>query len=234
MSKKNTTSPYFSKSTFTFLTDLSRHNQREWFNDNKQRYEECVRGPALAFIDDIAPELQLIAPRFLAIPKKVGGSLMRVHRDVRFGKDKTPYKTNIGIQFRHEVGKNIHAPGYYLHLSPHECFFGVGIWRPDSSALGDIREAIRDKGEKWLAAKDEPTFQEHFALGGESLKNAPRGYAKDHPLLKDLKRKDFIAIEHFDRGQTLSEDFLHETVAHYDYATKYMQFLCSALNVRFD
>jgi uncharacterized protein (TIGR02453 family) len=225
---------HFTTATFDFLGELSRNNKREWFNDNKQRYEEYVRGPALNFITDIAPELQLIAPRFLAIPNKVGGSLMRVYRDTRFGKDKTPYKTNIGIQFRHETGKDIHAPGYYLHLSPQECFFGAGIWRPDSTALGAIREAIRDKGDKWLAARDDINFYQHFELGGESLKNAPRGFARDHPLLEDLKRKDFIAIEHFPREQVLSTDFLHHTVRHFDYASRYMQFLCGALNVRFD
>ncbi len=225
---------YFSKTTFHFLTELSRNNNREWFNDNKQRYEDCVRSPALAFIENIAPELQLIAPRFLALPKKVGGSLMRVYRDTRFGKDKTPYKTNIGIQFRHDVGKDVHAPGYYLHLSPQECFWGAGIWRPDSTALGQIREAIRDKGGKWLAARDDANFCQHYALGGESLKNAPRGFAKDHPLLEDLRRKDFIAIEHFPQNVTLNKNFLAETLTHFNYATTYMRFLCAALNVRFD
>lgn len=234
MRKPSAAHTYFTQATFDFLATLSRNNNREWFNDNKPRYEEHVRGPALAFIEDIAPELQLIAPRFLAVPKKVGGSLMRVHRDTRFGKDKTPYKTNIGIHFRHEAGKDVHAPGYYLHIAPQECFLGAGIWRPDSTALGQIREAIRDKGEKWQAARDDTDFAQHFALGGESLKNAPRGYAKDHPLLEDLKRKDFIAIEHFDRDQVLSDDFLQDTVAHFDYASRYMQFLCGALGVRFD
>ena len=234
MKPQKPASAYFTQATFTFLTELSRSNEREWFNDNKQRYEEYVRGPALAFIEDIAPELQLIAPRFLAVPKKVGGSLMRVYRDTRFSKDKTPYKTNIGIQFRHEVGKNVHSPGYYLHISPQECFLGVGIWRPDSTTLGQIREAIRDKGDKWLAARDDSDFAQHYDLRGESLKNAPRGFAKDHPLLEDLKRKDFIANEDFPPEQVLSVDFLHDTVTHFEYATRYMQFLCGALNVRFD
>lgn len=100
--------------------------------------------------------------------------------------------------------------------------------------MGQIREAIRDNGNKWIAARDDANFAQHFALGGESLKNAPRGFAKDHPLLADLKRKDFIAIEHFDRQQVLDGNFLHETVRHFDYATRYMQFLCGALGTRFD
>jgi uncharacterized protein (TIGR02453 family) len=225
---------YFSNDSFAFLSELARNNQREWFNDNKQRYEAVVRSPALAFIADIAPELQLIAPRFLAVPKKVGGSLMRVYRDTRFGRDKTPYKTNIGIQFRHETGKDVHAPGYYLHLSPQECFFGVGIWRPDATALGLIREAIYDKGDSWRAACAEEPFRQHYVMSGESLKNAPRGYAKDHPLLEDLKRKDFIAIAHFPPQMALEQDFLPMTIDRFAQAIKYMQFLCAALGVRFD
>ena len=234
MHAKKTASYYFTRATFTFLTELSRNNNREWFNDNKQRYEESVRGPALAFIADIAPELQLIAPRFLATPKKLGGSLMRVYRDTRFAKDKTPYKTNIGIQFRHEAGKDVHAPGYYLHLSPQECFFGAGIWRPDSTALGRIREAIRDKQEKWCAARDDDDFQQRFELSGESLTNAPRGYAKDHPLLEDLKRKDFIGIAHFPTDISMDNDVMEEALANFTSATPYMRFLCAALNLRFD
>jgi len=159
---------------------------------------------------------------------------MRVYRDTRFGKDKTPYKTNIGIQFRHETGKDAHAPCYYLHIAPQECFFGAGIWRPESTTLGKIREAIRDKSDKWLAARDDSLFEQHYALGGESLKNAPRGFAKDHPLLEDLKRKSFIAIGHIPLEQVLSASFLRDTVTHFEYATRYMQFLCGALDVRFD
>jgi len=88
---------YFTQATLDFLQQLKNNNDREWFQANKQRYEEHIRTPALTLIEDIAPTLQLIAPRFRAIPKKTGGSLMRVQRDTRFAKDKTPYKTNIGI-----------------------------------------------------------------------------------------------------------------------------------------
>ena len=71
-------------------------------------------------------------------------------RDTRFAKDKTPYKTNIGIHFRHDAGKDVHAPGYYLHIEPDEFFLGAGIWRPDSATLGKIRDRINDKGDQWL------------------------------------------------------------------------------------
>ena len=226
--------PYFTASTLKFLSDLSNNNERAWFQENKQAYEDNVRGPALAFIEDIAPKLQIIAPRFRAIPKKVGGSLMRVYRDTRFGKDKTPYKTNIGIQFRHEAGKDVHAPGYYLHIENGNFFLGAGIWRPDSTALGKIRDAIIEKGEKWVSVRDDKMFIVRFALEGESLKNGPRGYPKEHPLIEDLKRKDFIAINEIKKTDVLSPGFLDEAVKQFANTEPLMRFLCSALEIRFD
>lgn len=225
---------YFTNTTLTFLRDLSDNNERDWFQENKQRYEDHVRSPALNFIEDIAPRLQVIAPRFRAIPKKVGGSLMRVYRDTRFSKDKTPYKTNIGIQFRHEAGKDVHAPGYYLHIEPGDCFLGVGIWRPDSTALGMLRDAIVEKGDQWQAARDSKHFKQSFSLVGDMLTNPPRGYPKDHPLLEDLKRKDFIAIRQLTQKSVLSGDFLDETIESFGQAEPFMRFLCSALEVSFD
>jgi len=227
-------SPYFTAATLKFLKDLTDNNEREWFQENKQAYEDKVRTPALAFIEDIAPKLQLIVPRFRAIPKKMGGSLMRVYRDTRFGKDKTPYKTNIGIQFRHEAGKDVHAPGYYLHVENGNFFLGAGIWRPDSTALGKIRDRIIESGNEWVSVRENKTFNKKFSLEGDSLKNGPRGYPKDHPFMEDLKRKDFIAINEITKKDVLSEDFLDEVVTQFDYTEPLMRFLCSALEIRFD
>ncbi|HKI61335.1 MAG TPA: TIGR02453 family protein, partial [Mariprofundaceae bacterium] len=95
---------FFSEATFNFLGQLAENNRREWFQEHKQQYEDAVREPALAFIKAMRPYMAEMAPHFVADARKMGGSLMRVHRDTRFSKDKTPYKTNIGIQFRHELG----------------------------------------------------------------------------------------------------------------------------------
>jgi len=130
---------------------------------------------------------------------------MRVHRDVRFSRDKSPYKTNIGIQFRHEMGKDVHAPGFYLHIEPRCCFIGVGIWRPDSFALSKIRDAIIERDQYWLTVINDKKFKKNFELSGESLKTVPRGYDKKHPLIEDLRRKDFIAISHVDDKTVLSK-----------------------------
>ncbi|MFW2439636.1 MAG: DUF2461 domain-containing protein, partial [Arenicellales bacterium] len=176
----------FTTNSLSFLHKLASNNNRDWFNENKAAYEETVRTPALQFITDMANELAKISPHFLAQPKKTGGSLMRVYRDVRFGKDKRPYKTNIGIQFRHEQGKDVHAPGFYVHIEPNDCFVGVGIWRPDTRTLGKIRDVIAEHPVKWKTASGGKTFNKNFELSGESLKQAPRGYDKNHPLIEDL------------------------------------------------
>jgi uncharacterized protein (TIGR02453 family) len=224
---------FFSQASFDFLTKLDANNNRDWFNRHKQEYEDAVRSPALDFIDAMADDIWAISPHFLAVPRKVGGSLMRVYRDVRFGKDKRPFKTNIGIQFRHFQGKDVHAPGFYVHLEPKECFLGVGIWHPDAPALGRIRTSVAENSAAWIKASRDKKFTKTFELSGDSLANAPRGYAKDHFLLDDLKRKDFIAITEFNSKLAVSARFQPQVVESFRSAVPFMKFLCEALELPF-
>ncbi len=129
----------FTPETIRFFTQLSKNNNRDWFAKNKSRYEDVVLNPALELVTDMEAPLKKVSPHFLAIPKRSGGSLMRIYRDTRFSKDKTPYKTNLGIHFRHEIGKDVHAPGFYFHIDREQIFIGAGIWHPDSSTLKKIR-----------------------------------------------------------------------------------------------
>jgi uncharacterized protein (TIGR02453 family) len=221
----------FTAETFEFLRLLGANNNRDWFNERKGIYESNVREPALEFITQMQPLLGDISHRFLATPKKVGGSLMRIHRDARFSKGKTPYKTNVGIQFRHFMGKDVHAPGFYLHIADDQCFIGAGIWRPDGPALSKIRSFIDENPRGWLKAKEEAVFAEHFSLSGESLKRPPRGFNADHPLIDDLKRKDFIAIAPVTPEQITSADFIKQCTRYFTMADKYMYYLCTALDL---
>ena len=125
----------FEPATLRFLEELEDNNNRPWFNENKSRYEVDVLDVALRFIQSMQDPLHEIAPHFVAQPTRMGGSLMRVYRDTRFSKNKTPYKTNIGIQFRHERARDVHSPGYYLHIEPNDVFLGAGMWRPDTEPL---------------------------------------------------------------------------------------------------
>lgn len=225
--------PPFHKELFTFLRQIRQHNERVWFDANKPLYETAVRMPAFAFINAMGPRLATVSPHFRAIAKKSGGSLMRVYRDTRFSKDKTPYKTNVGIQFRHELGRDVHAPGYYVHLEPGRCFLGAGIWRPESKALRKIRDFIADNPGSWRKVVDDRKFKMRFVLDGESLVRAPRGYPPDHPLIDDLKRKDFIAINDFADAKALDNDFADWVMASFQTATPLMRYLCQALEVPF-
>lgn len=99
----------FTPDIFAFLRDLATNNNRAWFHENKQRFEDSVRQPALDFITDFVEPLETLSPHFVADSRTVGGSLFRIHRDTRFSKDKTPYKLNTGMHFRHERAKDAHA-----------------------------------------------------------------------------------------------------------------------------
>lgn len=223
----------FPKETLQFLKTLKRNNDREWFQKNKARYEAAFLAPSLDFIQAMEKPLSKISPCFTAIAKKQGGSLMRIYKDTRFAKDKTPYKTNIGIQFRHEAGCSVHAPGYYLHVEPGSVFLGVGIWRPDRQPLLQIRQAISQEPADWKRARDAKGFQSIYELSGDSLKRPPAGFEKDDPMIEDLKRKDFIGVCNLDDDTLTDPKFLQEVTKKFKAATPFMRFLCNALELPF-
>ena len=224
---------FFGEDTFSFLSRLGENNNRDWFHEHKHEYEAMVREPALDFIRAMKPELVRFAPHFVAVDKKVGGSLMRVYRDVRFGKNKQPYKTNIGIQFRHELGKDVHAPGFYLHIEAGEAFVGAGIWHPDSETLKKIRTYIDAHPTRWQDALNDKALNKAFSLAGDSLKRAPKGYPMDHPMIEDLKRKDFIAIAPLMPELILQDDLVGLIGSYFETATPLMQQLCRAVSVKY-
>ncbi|HUW39196.1 MAG TPA: DUF2461 domain-containing protein [Rhodocyclaceae bacterium] len=223
----------FTEATFNFLEALSANNDRAWFAANKPRYESLVREPALDFIGAMAPALDSFAPHFRADPRKMGGSLMRVYRDTRFSRDKTPYKTNIGIQFRHELGRDVHAPGFYVHIAADESFLAVGSWHPDSDALGRIRDRIAGTPEQWFSVRDHKHFVAQWELAGDSLTRPPRGYAADHQAMADLKRKDFIGIAPLSRSEATGSGLVKLAGERFTAAAPFMKFLCDALEIQY-
>jgi len=197
----------FRPEMFTFLRQLKRHNNRDWFAKNKLRYETELRDPALQFIANFAPYLRKIHPEFVADPHPSRGSLFRIYRDTRFASDKRPYKTHVGMRFSHSSGKDAHAPVFYVHLEPDNCFVAAGIWHPEQVALSRVRMAIVEKPGEWKKAKGK------LELEGDSLARPPRGFCADHPFIEDLKRKDFIASEAFTDKQVCSPAFVTEVAA---------------------
>lgn len=224
---------YFTDRTFRFLRELKENNNRPWFQENKQRYEEHVKRAALEFIEAFAPHLEKVSPRFVADPSPVGGSLFRIYRDTRFSKDKSPYKTYVGIRFSHERAKDVHAPGYYLHLDDDGAWAGCGIWRPDAAALRAIRDAIVDDPTGWKRAKNAKRFASTWELGGDALKRGPRGYDRDHPLIEDLKRKDFIGHAPLSKKLAKSPELPERLAAMCRDASSFQRFLCRALDMEY-
>ncbi len=222
---------YFQPSLFEFLAALRSHNNREWFLAHKQRYESVVRDPMLHFIADFGPHLQQISTRFVADPRANGGSLFRIYRDVRFSKDKSPYKTNAGAQFRHEAGRDVHAPGFYLHLEPGTVFVASGVWHPDSRALTKIRDAIVEHPKRWQQITSSKVLRATGSLGGDALKRPPSGYDPAHPLIADLQRKDYIVLAHFTEEQAGAPDFMDVFTRTCRTFAPFMTFLTTALEL---
>lgn len=227
---------HFIPAVFAFLRELEQNNEKAWWEQNKDRYISVIREPALEFISDFETPLHKISTHFTADSRTVGGSLMRPYRDVRFSKDKTPYKTNVGIQFRHEQGKDVHAPGFYLHLEPKSCFAGVGLWAPETAVARQIRQAIYDDPARWKKAAKGKSFTDTWNPmpdEEEMLKRVPREFDQHHPYADDLRRKSFIAGARISQNQVTGEGFDLELAAMFRKASNYTRFLCDAIGVPF-
>jgi uncharacterized protein (TIGR02453 family) len=225
---------YFTPSVFTFLRELEDNNNKPWWEANKERYIRVIRDPAKAFIADFEPRLHNMSDRFLADTRTNGGSLMRPYRDMRFGKDKTPYKTNVGIQFRHEMGKDVHAPGFYLHIEPGGCFAGVGMWNPEPKVARSIREAIYDDPNGWKKATKYKGFTNVWDLdAGEDakLKRVPSEFDDGFPYADDLRMKSFIAVHKLTQKTVTSPEFDVELSKVFRSGSALNAFLCHAIGL---
>jgi uncharacterized protein (TIGR02453 family) len=219
---------YFTPDSFAFLRELRDNNNRDWFLAHKPQYERHVRDPALRFISDFGPRLARIAPRLVADARPSGGSMFRIYRDTRFSRDKSPYKTHVGIHFFHESAKAAASvPGFYLHLSPDQCFAAGGIWHPDPLALRRMREAIAGGSPEWKAIK-----RSKLPIEGGSLKRPPKGYPADHPFIDDLKLTDFVTSVAVTEKELCSPRFLSDFADHCRKMVPLMKFVTHALALR--
>ena len=223
----------FSEDTFGYLQALAFNNNREWFETHRADYETTIIQPSLALISDMEGIIKSISPHYQAVAKKVGGSLMRIYRDTRFAKDKTPYKTNIGIQFRHQHSGDVHAPGFYVHLAVGECFAGVGTWHPEASELLKIRQSVANHPAEYTSAVEVAAQGSDLTLFGDSLKKVPRGFDPEHPLANELRRIDFLLSANLAPQLYLNAGLVGELEKRFRASVPYMQFLCRALDVPF-
>ena len=182
----------FTAQAFTFLGQLERNNDKAWFEAHRDEYESAIREPALAFIDEAGEWFEAAKLPYVAEAKKVGGSLSRIHRDIRFSKDKSPYNTHVIMAFEHRKSSEERPlPGIGVRWDKEGASVGGGCWMGGTPVLNKVRDAIVADPKGWTAAKKGVRLQTpHYA---PPLKTAPRGYAKDHPMIADLKRQTFAA-----------------------------------------
>lgn len=226
--------PGFPKDLFKFLNALGMNNNRDWFNENKERYRNNVVAPICDFIAAMEPRLYKISKYYVADSRPHGGSMFRIYRDTRFSKDKTPYKEFVGCQFRHVTGKDAHAPGFYAHFESSRIFVGGGIWMPPGPALLKVRTAIAEKPEQWKKITTNPTFKKRFGeIKGDKLKRPPKGFDKQHPLIEELKRKSFFVLQDIDPLDAFTPNILTEINNIYKAASPLMNFLTKAVELKY-
>ncbi|EPR37507.1 Conserved hypothetical protein CHP02453 [Desulfovibrio sp. X2] len=224
------TAPAFPPALFAFFRELRTNNARPWFQANKTRYERDVLAPCLAFVQAMTAPLARVSP-WLAADARVGGTLFRIYRDVRFSADKSPYKLHAGLWFYHRTaGRSSDAPGFYVHLEPDGVLLALGSYQPRPPALAAIRQAVADDPDAWFAARDRAA-RVPWSLAGEVLKRTPKGFSPDHPAAADIKRKDFYVVAPLSEDEACAPDFLEQCLALGEKAKPLGGFLASALNL---
>jgi len=188
----------FSKAALGFFKALARHNAKPWFEAHREEYEREVVAPMRELIEELDVRFARFAPEITGDPKR---SMFRIYRDIRFSRDKSPYKTHAACWFWHRDadprvgGEGEGAGGFYFHLQPGQSFVGGGTWMPPRPILNKIRDAIVERPQAFQKVLRNPGFVRRF--GGlsdeETLKRMPRGYAEDHPAARWLKFQSFTA-----------------------------------------
>jgi uncharacterized protein (TIGR02453 family) len=218
---------WFTPEFFDFFRDLTRHNDRDWFADNKQRYVADVEAPLLQFIGDFAPRLREFSPAFVADRRRVGGSMFRIHRDTRFSPDKSPFKTYTAARFPHEARKKVPGvPGFFLHLGVDHSFGGGGVYHIDMAQLTRIRTRIVDAPQDWRRVR------EQVEVDGEQLKRAPAGFSASHEHIEDLKRQNLFTLTGFSEKEVVSDDFMDRFTESCRRAVPLIEFQTKALGLR--
>lgn len=191
-----------SKNSFDFLKQLSANNNRDWFTENKQIYTDAQQD-IIAFADEVLQGMNAFDHIETPTGKK---ALKRIYRDVRFSKDKAPYKQHFGMTFSRATQSR--RGTYYIHLQPGNSFIGGGFWGPEKDDLLRIRKHLAQDDSYFKKVINSKEFKNHFGtLEGEQLKTAPKGFDKEHPSIELLRYKQFLIGQSFSDKEVLSKDF---------------------------
>ena len=216
------------KAVLPFLNQLSANNNRDWFNTNKALYLEA-KGQFDQFIDSLINRLQVFDPAVRGANAK--NTVFRIYRDVRFSKDKSPYKTHFGA-YMIGGGRKSPLPGYYIHIDPERSFLGGGLYQPASDYLKAVRIEIQDFSEDFKAIVEDKAFQGDFTLYDEDkLKRPPQGFDADDPMIEYLKYRHFIASHVFPNSWIEKDDFIDNVAKQFERIYPLNQFLNRAIQL---
>ncbi|HEY4613513.1 MAG TPA: DUF2461 domain-containing protein [Bacteroidota bacterium] len=218
----------FPKEALRFLKGLKKNNTRPWFEKHKGEFESYVKLPMQSLIVALQPHFARFAPEFELHPKR---SIFRIYRDVRFSKDKSPYKTHVAM---HSVlrgaPKGVEGSGYYLHVEPGQVFLGAGVYMPESDHLKKIRKALVEHSKEFLSIVEGNAFKKRFGkMEAAKLQRVPQGYNPAHPMADWLKYKQFFVFEEWPESRCHSAKFLNEVAKSFEAATPLVKFLNEAM-----
>lgn len=215
--------------TLSFLKKLKINNNKDWFEANRQTYT-TARQNVEEFVVEILKGLQKTDVGFGSLSPK--SCMFRINRDVRFSKDKSPYKTNMGVYFN-PAGKAVHTPGYYMHIEPGKCFAASGIWMPEAKELAKIRQEIDYNFDEFTSVVGNKAFLKIFSSGlatDEKLTRPPKGYSEDNPAIEFLKLKSFVVMKSITDDEVVDSKFPAKLVKIFEQATPFNRFLERALD----
>jgi uncharacterized protein (TIGR02453 family) len=220
----------FTRKTLAFLRALRRNNDRDWFRARKADYEQHVRGPMIALLEQLARDLPAFAPDLVCDPRVC---LFRIYRDTRFSSDKRPLKTNVAAHFPSRKFPKGEGAGLYIEVAPQWVWMGGGIYMPSSSELNAIRAAIAEDHRRFRRVVTAPPFRRAVGeLSGEQLTRVPRGYLKDHPAAEHLRHKQFIGGREYPADFAVSSRFYPELLTVFRGIAPLVGFLNNAIITR--
>lgn len=219
----------FPKKGIDFLKKLKRNNSRPWFQSHKDEYEEYVKFPMQCLIATLAQKMIDTAPEMEFNPKK---SIFRIYRDVRFSKNKAPYKTNIAASFSMRGKKGpTEKPGLYVGIEPGQIFVGGGLYMPAGDQLKAIRRSMVDDPARFLAVVETPRFKSQIGeIEGEKLQKAPLGFPKDHPMIEHLKHKQFFVGKVYDDAVCLKPKFANVVASVFEDCMPLVRWLAKSIS----
>lgn len=210
-----------------FLKALNENNSKEWMDANREWYNEA-KVEFVSFTDYLIQGMQEFAPELAGLKGK--SCIFRINRDIRFSKDKRPYKINFGAAIS-EGGRHSQNPSYYFHLQPGENFIGGGIYMPPAETLKKIRQEVDYNPEELKKIADDKAFREIYGeIRGEKLKTAPKGYPKDHPNIEFLKLKSFVVMKQLSDSQVKANDFKKAALDYFRIMKPFNDYLAVAVS----